>query len=283
MIIDTHTHFYDPTRPQGVPWPPADNKLLYRTVLPEHHKALALPEGVTGTVVVEASAWLEDNAWILDLAAQDPHIVGLVGHIDPGRPEFGTELARFAPNSLFRGIRCGGRYFEDVERGTFLADMEMLAARDLELDALIGRSHLNGLLALARRLPELRIVVDHIAHMPIDGQAVPPEWVDAYGQMAESPNVYLKVSAVMEQSTVQPAPADVGFYRPALDAIWAAFGEDRVIYGSNWPVCERAGTFKQSIDIVKDYVGGKSQEAWDKYFWQNGQAGYKWTGRKLAT
>ena len=279
MIVDTHTHFYDPTRPQGVPWPPADNELLYRTVLPEHHKALAVPEGVSGTVVVEASLWLEDNAWILDLAAQDPHLVGLVGHIDPGRPEFGAELARFAANPLFCGIRCGGRYFEDVEQGTFLADMEMLAGLDLELDVLVRQQHLDGLLTLARRLPELRIVVDHIAHMPIDGKAVTAEWVEAYGQMAEPPNVWIKVSAVMEQSTIQPAPTDIDFYRPALDALWAAFGEDRVIYGSNWPVCERAGTFKQSINIVKAYVADKGQAAWDQYFWQNGQAAYKWVER----
>ena len=279
MIIDTHTHFYDPNRPQGVPWPPENNKLLYRTVLPEHHKALAVPEGVTGTVVVEASLWLEDNAWILNLAAQDPYIVGLVGHIDPNRPEFGAELARFSAHPLFRGIRCGARSFEDVEQGTFLADMETLAGLDLELDVLIRQPHLNDLLSLARHLPELRIVVNHIAHMPIDGKAVPSKWIDTYNQIATHPNVWIKVSAVMEQSTIQPAPADVDFYRPALDALWAAFGEDRVIYGSNWPVCERAGTFKQSIDIVKAYVRGKSQEAWDKYFWQNGKAAYKWIER----
>ena len=248
----------------------------YRTVLPEHHKALAVPEGVTGTVVVEASLWLEDNAWILDLAAQDPHIVGLVGHIDPDRPGFGADLARFAANPLFRGIRCSGRYFEDVERGTFLADMEILAAHDLELDVLVRQQHVDGLLTLACRLPELCIVVDHIAHMPIDGQAVKPEWVEIYGRMAEQPNVYIKVSAVMEQSTVQPAPVGVDFYRPALDAMWTAFGENRVIYGSNWPVCERAGTFKQSIDIVKAYLANKGQAAWDRYFWRNGQAAYKW-------
>jgi L-fuconolactonase len=279
MIIDTHTHFYDPTRPQGVPWPPPGNELLYRTVLPKHHKTLARPEGVTGTVVVEASAWLEDNAWILDLAAQDPYIVGLVGHIDPDWPGFGADLARFAANPLLRGIRCGGRYFEDVEQGTFMADMETLAAHDLELDVLVRQQHVDGLLALARRLPELRIVIDHIAHMPIDGHAVKPEWVETYGRMAEQPNIYIKVSAVMEQSTVQPAPAVVDFYRPALDAMWAAFGEDRVIYGSNWPVCERAGTFEQSIDIVKAYVADKGQVAWDKYFWRNGQAAYKWRQR----
>jgi predicted TIM-barrel fold metal-dependent hydrolase len=80
----------------------------------------------------------------------------------------------------------------------------------------------------------------------------------------------------MEQSVVQPAPADVNFYRPTLDALWRIFGEDRLIYGSNWPVCERAGTFQQSIDIVKAYLAGKRQSKWDKYFWRNGQAAYKW-------
>jgi L-fuconolactonase len=279
MIIDTHTHFYDPTRPQGVPWPPPENKLLYRTVRPEHHRAVAEPEGVTGTVVVEASAWLEDNQYILDLAKGDPWIVGLVGHIDPARPGFVTDLDRFKAHPLFRGIRVRPRYFEDVERGSFLDDMEALAARDLEADVLIRRQHLHGLLALARRVPELRIVVDHICHMPIDGGPVAPEWADIYGRLAEPPNVYVKVSAVMEQSTIQPAPAETDYYRPALDALWSAFGQDRVIYGSNWPVCDRAGTFEQSIRIVKDYVRGSGQAAWDKYFWQNGQAAYKWVER----
>jgi L-fuconolactonase len=279
MIVDTHTHFYDPTRPQGVPWPPKDNRLLYRTVLPEHHRALAEPEGMTGTVVVEASAWLEDNQYILDLAAQDPWILGMVGHINPDRPEFGADLDRFAANPLFRGLRIRAGYFEDVERGSFLADMAKLASLHLEADVLIRKQHVDGLLALASRLPDLRIVVDHICHMPIDGQPVTAKWVDIYGRLAEPPNVYVKVSAVMEQSTVQPAPAGLDFYRPALDALWNAFGEDRVIYGSNWPVCERAGTFEQSIRIVKDYVREKGQAAWDKYFWQNGQAAYKWSTR----
>ena len=96
MIIDTHTHFYDPTRPQGVPWPAPDDKILYRTVLPENFAQVAVPEGVTGTVVVEASGWLEDNQWVLDLAAVDPLLVGLVGQIELGSAQFDAELARFA-------------------------------------------------------------------------------------------------------------------------------------------------------------------------------------------
>src|SRR5262245_18853787 len=79
-LIDTHTHFYDPGRPQGVPWPSKDDKLLYRPVFPKDYLALPVPRPVTGTVVVEASPWLEDNQWVLDLAVREPFIVGFVGN-----------------------------------------------------------------------------------------------------------------------------------------------------------------------------------------------------------
>jgi L-fuconolactonase len=276
MIIDTHTHFYDPTRPQGVPWPAATDQVLYRTVLPDHCKALAAPEGVTGTVVVEASGWLEDNQWVLDLAAADPFIVGLVGHLDPDRPEFPAELSRFAANPLFRGIRCGGRYFADIEQGTFLRDMALLAAKDLQLDVLLNHDYFDGVVHLAQRLPTLRIVVNHIGLMPIDGQAIAAEWVTRYQQLASQPNVYMKVSGLIELSTIRPAPAPVEYYYPTLDVLWHAFGEDRLIYGSNWPVCEVAGTYGQCINIVKSYFQTKGETAYQKYFWQNAQAVYKW-------
>lgn len=274
MIIDTHTHFYDPSRPQGVPWPPLENELLYRTVLPHHYKALAVPEGVTGTIVVEASSWLEDNQWILDLAAAEPFILGLVGHIGPDREAFRDELNRFVHNPAFLGIRCWGWRFEDVDKGSFVSDMEALAQRGLALDVLIRPPQVDGLLALADRIPKLRIVVDHIAHMPIDGQALDPSWIEVYRQLAARPNVYIKVSALMEMSTVQPAPLQVDHYRPTLDALWEAFGQDRLIYGSNWPVCERAGTFAQGLDIVRTYFAGQGREATERYFHRNAQAAY---------
>jgi len=276
MIIDTHTHFYDPTRPQGVPWPSPENKLLYRTVLPEDCRALAAPEGVTGTVVVEASGWLEDNQWILDLAAKDRFIVGLVGNINANRPEFAAELTRFAANPLFRGIRCGGRYFADIEQGSFLADMALLASKDLQLDVLVQQDQFDGLISLAQRIPTLRIVIDHIGHMPIDGQAISAEWEANYQRLAAQPNLFMKVSALIEQSTIQPAPAEVAFYRPTLDVLWHTFGEERLIYGSNWPVSERSGDYAQTINIVKAYFSEKGDAAYQKYFWQNAQAVYKW-------
>ena len=107
MIIDTHTHFYDPTRPAGVPWPSSDDPFLYRRIMPDDYKKVAIPEGVTGTIVVEASAWLEDHQWILDMADEDPFIIGLVGHLEPAWPEFEVALDRFGAHPCFYGIRLG--------------------------------------------------------------------------------------------------------------------------------------------------------------------------------
>lgn len=279
MIIDTHTHFYDPSRPQGVPWPGPDNELLYRTVLPHHCQALAGPEGVTGTVVVEASAWLEDNQWILDLAADDPFIVGLVGHIDPNRPAFATELARFAKHELFCGIRCGGSYLDHVEEGSFLADMELLAKNDLELDLLFGPQQFDGVFQLAEKIPQLRIVINHIASAQINGKAPDSHWVNCINEAGKYPQIYMKVSALMEQCAIQPAPMELDYYRPTLDAMWQAFGADRLIYGSNWPVSERSGDYAGGINIVKAYFDEKGEIASAKYFWQNAKAAYKWIER----
>src|SRR3954447_17204008 len=123
-IIDTHVHFYDPSRPQGVPWPPKSESLLYRTVMPEEFRRITKPLGVTGAIKVEASGWLEDNQWVLDIAAREPIIVATVGHLEPGSPDFRKNLARFHKNRLFRGIRLG----KLQEGPEFIADLKELAA-----------------------------------------------------------------------------------------------------------------------------------------------------------
>src|SRR5688572_29594071 len=114
QIIDCHTHFYDPSRPGGVPWPGKDDKVLYRTVLPKHFREVAGPLGVTGTVVVEASPLVEDNQWLLDLAKDEPWIVGIAGHLSPGGEGFGGHIERFAKTPLYRGIRVN---HADLKRG----------------------------------------------------------------------------------------------------------------------------------------------------------------------
>jgi L-fuconolactonase len=276
MIIDTHTHFYDPSRPEGVPWPGPDNELLYRTVLPADYRQIAEPEGVTGTVVVEASAWLDDNQWILDLAEEDPFIVGLVGHIDPARPEFRENLKRFSDHPRFCGIRCGGGYFDDIELGSFISDMRLLSEFDLALDVLANSPQFLAIASLAREIPALRIIVNHTGHGPINGETPNADWTAGIREMADCENIHLKVSAVMEQSTKQPAPEEDSWYVLALEEMWSAFGQGRLIYGSNWPVCERAGSFKAALGIVHRFFDKKGSEASEDYFYRNAERVYRW-------
>jgi len=279
MIIDTHVHFYDPTRPQGVPWPSPDDKVLYRQVLPEHYKVLAVPQGVTGAVVVEASEWVEDNQWILDMAAHEPFIVGFVGHLQPGSEEFGRNLERFTANPLFRGIRPRGADLKKMREGRFLNNVEKLTAKDLELDVLVGPDGLSDVASLAECIPELRIVINHVACVRIDGKALDAVWVEGMQRAAEPPNVYCKVSGLVETTAHRPAPADVGYYTPTLDILWEAFGEDRLVYGSNWPVSERFADYASVQRIVTEYFEVKGKEAVEKCFWKNAKVAYKWIDR----
>ena len=276
MIIDTHTHFYDPTRPEGVPWPNPNDEVLYRRVMPEDYKALAVPEGVTGTVVVEASKWLADNQWILDLAAEEPFIVGFVGHLEP-TTDFEDNLNRFSENPLFRGIRLGSGHLRALGDPTFLASIEKLAAKALTLDLLINPEALSILPTLVEHTPEMRIVINHIAGARISEAPPDSGWVSAIREVARYPNIYCKVSGLAEHTGQIPAPTDVAYYAPTVDVLWDAFGEDRLIYGSNWPVSERFAPYAVVQQIVNDYFSMKGEAVKAKFFWQNAKAAYQLT------
>ena len=277
-ILDTHTHFYDPSRPQGVPWPPQDDPVLYRPVYPAEWQALALPLGVTSTVVVEASPWVADNAWVLELADQNPCLVGLVGHLKPGQPGFAQDLARFAAHPRFRGLRTGGWNIRLApDQPEFLRDLERLAARALALDVLVGPDQLPSVAELALRCPDLHIVVDHCANVRVDGKEPPATWLRGLEAVARHRNVFMKVSGLVEGTgrTDGTAPADTSFYRPTLDAIWHTFGQDRVVFGSNWPVSARFATYATTLGIVRDYVAALGPSAARRYFRRNAQNAYR--------
>jgi L-fuconolactonase len=281
-IIDTHTHFYDPARERGVPWPAKTDSLLHRTVLPKHYRALQVPQKVDGTVVVEASPLVEDNQWILDLAKDDPFIVGLVGNLPVGTPEFRGHLKRFAQNPLFRGIRVRGVSLKDgLDRAVFVDDLKALADAGLALDVPSQADAVAQTARLARAVPGLRIVVNHVAGARIEGRAPAPEWLQLIRDCAAQPKVFMKVSGLVEgtRRTNGDAPADAAFYRATLDALWSAFGAERLIYGSNWPVSERFAPLDRVEQIALDYFRAKGQAALDRVFGQNAQTAYRWVKR----
>ena len=280
-IIDCHTHFYDPTRPEGIPWPPKGSP-LYRTVLPKHLRAEPQSQPVTGTVIVEASSRLEDNQWLLDLARDDPFVVGIVGSLDPSQPDYPKHLKRFARNRLFRGIRVGDRVVTKLLAAGKSDAFALLGTYDLELDVIGGPTSPQVVAQLAQRLPDLRIVINHIANVPIDKNPPPAKWVQAMGAAARHANVYCKVSALVSAAAQdgRKAPTDLDFYRPYLNVVFTAFGEDRVIYGSDWPVSAEAADYRTQQKLALDYVAERGRAATRKFCSLNARTAYKWVDRK---
>ena len=284
MIIDTHVHFYDPSRIGGVPYPhpdePIDNP-LYRTILPNHYRSEAVQEGVTGVVVVEASEWVEDNQWVLDLVKKDTFLVGMVGNLNPYSYDFRRNLNRFVASPFFRGIRVRELTHSLVNNPEGALDsLELLEAKDLELDVHITNLQFQWLFEIIERLPKLRVVINHIADgRPITGNPPSPSWIRNIQRIAKSPSVYCKVSAIVQMAEIVPAPADVNYYRPQLDALWNAFGEDRLIYASNWPNSIRGASYALQQKVVASYFGEKGEEAFQKFFWKNSKDVYKWVDR----
>lgn len=279
-IIDCHTHFYDPTRPGGIPWPEKGSS-LYRPVLPRHLRELKQFRRVTGTVIVEASSRVEDNAWLLALAKDDPFIVGIVGHLDPGTPDFARHVKRFAANPLFRGIRISSALVEELLKKGTLADLKLLAEHDLALDVNGGPETPAIIARLARQMSTLRIVLNHIGNVRISSEAPPREWQEGIRAAAGQSNVFCKISALVEGAARdgKKAPADLAFYRPYIDVVWNAFGDDRVIYGSDWPVCEGAADYETMQRIVMEYANEKGNDATRQFCSLCSKRAYKWVER----
>lgn len=279
-IIDTHTHFYDPTRPQGVPWP-TPNTSLYRPVYPKDWAALANPLGIRETVVVEASKLVEDNDWILNLAAKEKAIIGFVGNLQPADSDFASNVKRLAANPIFRGIRVSGKALSDnAASSEFIAGVKLLADLNLSLDV-NGLPDMSIVATLAAKVPVLRIVIDHCGGCG-NPQQVKQGWKDGMAACAKAKNVFTKVSGLPEQSGAPDGQAstDPAYYQPVLDFLWEHFGDDRVIYGSNWPVSDRGTSYAGVFKIVSGYFSAKGGEACEKYFWKNSLAAYQWVERK---
>ena len=279
-IIDCHTHFYDPSRPQGVPWPGRSETRLYRRVSPEDYKRFATPLGITGTVVVEASAWLEDNQWILDLARDEPFIKGFVGNVPPGAEGFREHIRRFARHPLFRGIRVSFGDVPKLNDPTKLRDLHGLVDHDLSLDLNGGPESLATVSAIARAFPKLRIIIDHVANVRIDGGVPPDNWREGMRAAASHPNVYCKLSGLVEGTGRRDsAPRSVDFYRPVLGHVWDCFGGDRLIFGSNWPVSELFADFNTVYVLAHDFMAEKGERVARAVFAGNARSFYKWLPR----
>lgn len=251
-IVDTHTHFYIPGRPQGVPWPSPADPVLHRAFLPPEFEHLARPLGVTGTVVVEASPWIEDNDWLLNLAEDHPVILGVVGNLPVGTPGFAGHLRRLSRRNAFKGIRIGADALSAaLVPGRSSDDLQRVTDADLTVDLLIPPDRLADAARLADRLPRLRLVVDHCANVPV-GVAQPEAWLAGLRDCKDQPNVFMKFSGLVEGTGRRGglAPQEPATYAPVTRAVVSAFGPERLLFGSNWPVSLLFASYKTVLDIA---------------------------------
>jgi predicted TIM-barrel fold metal-dependent hydrolase len=283
-IIDSHIHLFDPTRSGGVPWPEKTDPVIYRPELPARYERIARPLGVVGAIAIEASPLESDNDWVLNQVAANPIMVGMVGDLIPGSPSYGKDLDRLHANPHFLGIRYGNLWKRDLsvdmKKPGFIGDLRRLAEAGLELDSANPDPDLiRGLLEVSQQVPELRIVVDHLpgAQVPTEPNAR-RHYESNLKILGQNSRVFIKLSEipVRENNEVQ---TNIVFYKDKLDALWEIFGEDHVLFGSDWPNSDHIASFGDTLGIVQRYVSTKSAAASEKFFWKNSVAAYRWQPR----
>jgi predicted TIM-barrel fold metal-dependent hydrolase len=286
-VIDTHIHLFDTARPEGVPWPSKKDGILYQPALPDRYRKIAVPLGIVGAIEVEASPWLEDNQWVLDVAAKDNIIVGTVGNLEPGKPGFRKQLERFQRNPLFRGIRYGNIWGRDLSRELlkpqFVADLKILADAGLSLDTANPNPDLIAtVVRVTDEVPKLRLIIDHLPQLTQPEDAAARKVYDGHlHELGRRPQVYVKISEVLRRVEGK-IPQEPAFYRAGLDELFGIFGEDRLLFGSDWPNSDQWLPFDAGFRLVREYFTAKGPTVAEKYFWKNSVAAYQWLKRDAS-
>jgi predicted TIM-barrel fold metal-dependent hydrolase len=281
-IVDCHIHLFDQTRPQGAPY--SGGGANTEPALPARYRKLAEPLGIVGAIEIEASPWVEDNLWVLEVEQSDRMMVGTIGNLQPEKPEFKEYLDRFHKNRLFLGIRYGNLWGYDVmsqsSNPIFIEGLRLMQQADLTLDTANPTPDLiEAVIRVNDKVPGLRIVVDHLPSMMARLDASAREAVEGnLRELAKRPAVYVKVSEVMRIVDGKPS-TDPALYKPVLDQLFETFGEGRLIFGSDWPNGPAVNNLPVIVQIVRDYFNSKGRAAAEKYFWRNSLAAYKWNRR----
>jgi L-fuconolactonase len=281
-IVETHIHVYQVTRPGGVPWPPPANKVLYRDVLPRDYEAMARKQGVIAAGIMEASPLFDDNLKIAELIENDRFFTFYVAQLEVGAPDFSAKLTQLVKSPKCVGIRgflWSPKLTLDARQ---IADLKELVRQGMTLD-LISRGTLNPkdqVAALAEAVPDLRIIIDHLGGAK--GEKVDPAWEAGIRKLAAHKNIYMKFSSFFDmfnpKSTEDEgwkSPDSLAAYKAHLDVVMDAFGPDRLIFGSNWPVVNLGGSFEKEIALAEEYLKPRGTAVRDKVMSGNAQKFYR--------
>jgi L-fuconolactonase len=267
MRLDSHQHFWRHDAVQ-YPWIPAGSP-LHRDWLPADLAKLQQPLGFDGSIAVQARQSLAESDWLLGLADADDRVKGVVGWVDLRSERVAEDLERLARHPKFVGVRHVVQDEPDDQflvRPEFVRGIGQLRKFALTYDLLIFPGQLPAAIELVRRFPEQPFVLDHLAKPAIKDGLLEP-WASNLRELAKSSNCFCKVSGMVTEADHRGWKADD--FRPYLDVVFEAFGEDRLMFGSDWPVCLFAASYGQAYELMTDYTAGFSADAQSNFFGGN--------------
>jgi L-fuconolactonase len=267
MRIDAHQHFWDISR-LTYPWMPSDPSPLRRNFLPSDLKPILETHRFDGSVVVQAHHSLDETRWLLQLAQENDFIKGVVAWVDVADPQVGKTLDEVQRNPGFKGVRHLVHDEADPQwllRPDVLRGLGELEGRGIPYDLLLRPVHLPLVPVLAEKLPRLRMVIDHLAKPSISTGEF-DHWARMMEEAFPIENVYCKLSGMITEAPWHNWSASD--LRPYVTFVLQGFGPERVMFGSDWPVCLLAGTYKevfaactqamgpQPMDVREEVLGG---------------------------
>jgi L-fuconolactonase len=268
MRIDSHQHFwkFDPVRDA---WITADMAVLRRDFLPGDLQPELAANGIDATIAVQADQSEAETEFLVDLASRHKFIAGVVGWVDLRARNLEERLAHWSERGRVVGFRHIAQAEPDdhfLASPDFAAGVARLRPFGFTYDLLVYPRQLPAAIELASRLPDQPFVLDHIAKPPIRSREM-GSWCDRLRELAQNPNVYCKLSGIVTEADWKQWTA--GHCKPYLDVVFEAFGTERLMFGSDWPVCLLAGSYERVLGLVGDYVLTHALAASAKIFGEN--------------
>ena len=274
MIIDSHQHFWQVGR-FDYPWMSSDLGVLYRDYLPPVLKPILNANGVEKTVLVQASNSVAESRWLLELADQYPFIAGVVGWVNLRSEEVETELLEFTAHQKFKGVRhlVESEPADDwLIQPEVLRGLRQLSVHDLAYDLLVHPRHLRHVSKVAEHCPDLRLVIDHMAK-PAIARGEFDGWAKQFKPLALFPNLHCKLSGLVTEANWSTWTIDD--LRPFVDCALDSFGPDRMMFGSDYPVCLLAATYERVLDSFHEALKHLDDADRTKIFSENAKNFYR--------
>ena len=263
MRIDAHQHFWDLGRFE-YGWMPPGPSVLRQTFLPDRLARILTRIRFEGSVVVQANTLLAETHWLLDLASTNEFIRAVVGWVDLTDPRLGSALDELQKHPKFKGVRHPVHDEADDQwlmRTDVLAGLTEVARRGLPYDLLLRPRHLPLVPLIAEGVPDLRMAIDHIAKPLIAAQVREP-WARDIEAASKLPQVFCKLSGMITEADPKSWTAE--HLRPYVNHVMGIFGPDRLMFGSDWPVCMLAGTWKEALAAFTQCIGAQPIEVREK-------------------